>query len=341
MSKKFHTLRVKEMIKETKDAVSVVFDIPDSLKETFNYKAGQYLTLKMPINGEEVRRSYSISSVPDEGQLKITSKRVKNGKMSNYIYDSLSVGDEVEVMPPDGNFTLKNPQKALILFAAGSGITPIISILKSYLKAGGPRVYLFYGNRSEEDIIFKKELEAIRAQHADKFMIMNYLSSNGERLDKERCMSLVGNAQAGMADYYICGPEGMINSVRSALETAGLPQEEIFVEYFSTSVSEEKTERQVTSGDVNDIIVKIDDEEHQITLEKGESIVDGAERIGVDPPYSCRSGVCTTCKAKLISGEVEMENNFGLGQDEIDEGYVLCCIGYPKTAGVKIDWDDA
>lgn len=341
MSKRFHSLKVRELIKETKDAISVVFDIPEEEKENFNYEAGQYLTIRKEIGGEDIRRSYSLSSIPEEGILKVTSKKVSNGRMSGYLYDELAVGDELDIMPPDGSFTLKNPNKALILFAAGSGITPIISILKSYLKAGGPRVYLFYGNRSEEEIIFKDELEQLREANSSKFMIMNFLSSNGERLDKERTKSLVGNAQAGMADYYICGPEGMISSVKSGLEEAGLPKEEIFIEYFTAATDGEAKEREAISSNVKDIVVKLDDEEHQISLQDHESILEGAERIGIDPPFSCHSGVCTTCKAKVVSGKVEMDNNFGLGQDEEDEGYVLTCIGYPKTPGVKIDWDDA
>lgn len=340
MSKHFHSLRVSELIKETKDAISILFDIPSELKEAFHYKPGQYLTIKKEINGEEVRRSYSLSSIPEEGKLKITSKKVENGRMSTFLYDKLSVGDALEVMPPDGNFVLKNPEKALILFAAGSGITPVISILKQYLKEGSSRVYLFYGNRSEEEIIFKNELEELRAANTGRMMVQHYLSSNGERLDKERAMSLVGNASAGIADYYVCGPEGMIKAVKSGLEAAGLPKEEIHIEYFSTPESAEKPATIVTSGSAREIVVKLDDAEHQIELKDGESILEGAERIGIDPPFSCHSGVCTTCKAKLVSGEVEMENNFGLGDDEIADGYVLTCIGHPKTAGVKIDWDD-
>ena len=341
MASQFHQLPVKELIKETKDAISIIFDVPNEKKEAFEFVPGQYLTLKQSINGEEVRRSYSISSIPQEGILKVTSKKVANGKMSTFLYDSLAVGDKMEVMEADGNFTLKNPNKALILFAAGSGITPIISILKSYLANGGPRVYLFYGNRSEEEIIFKKELEELRAANSEKFMIMNFLSSNGERLDKERVKSLVGNAQAGMADYYICGPEGMINAAKEGLLESGLPQEEIHIEYFTAPVADSEETTVVTSASARDIVVVLDDEEHSIELAETETILEGAERIGIDPPFSCHSGVCTTCKAKVISGEVEMDNNFGLGQDEIDQGYVLTCIGHPKTPGVKINWDEA
>jgi len=345
MAKRFHQVAVSDLIKETKDTISVKFSIPEELKETFNYLPGQYLTLRMDINGESVRRSYSISSIPAEGELKISCKRVKEGKMSNFLFDKLAVGDQIEVMPAEGSFTLKHPEKALILFAAGSGITPIISILKQYLLEGKSRVYLFYGNTTKEDIIFKEELESLRTQNADRMMVQHYLSGDGERLDKDRVISLVGNAEAGIADYYVCGPEGMMNTVLSAMEAAGLPKDEIFTEYFSNPEIEDASEvtpsSAPTSDEVNHVVVTLDDQDHQIDLEDGESILEGAERIGIDPPFSCHSGVCTTCKAKLISGEVNMENNFGLGQDEIDDGFVLTCIGFPKEAGTKIDWDQA
>ncbi|MAY84367.1 MAG: phenylacetic acid degradation protein [Flavobacteriales bacterium] len=344
MAKRFHPLTVSELIKETKDTISVKFSIPAELKDEYQYLPGQYLTIRTDINGESIRRSYSISSIPSEGELKISCKRVKGGRMSNYLYDNLAVGDSIEVMPADGSFTLKNPNKALILFAAGSGITPIISILKQYLKEGSSRVYLFYGNTTQEDIIFKDELESLRAQNADRMMVQHYLSGDGERLDKERVKSLVGNAPKGVADYYVCGPEGMMNTVLSALEEAGASKDEVHTEYFSNpEIEDTKQEKSApaapVSGDVNDIVVTLDDQDHEISLEDGESILEGAERIGIDPPFSCHSGVCTTCKAKLISGGVNMENNFGLGQDEIDDGYVLTCIGYPKEPGTKIDWD--
>lgn len=342
MANNFYSLTVKELIRETKNTVSIVFDIPSALAVDFKYKAGHYLTLKLIMNGEEVRRSYSISSYGNE-PLKVSCKMIPGGKMSTYLFEKLGVGDQVDVMAPMGNFTVKNPSKDVVLFAAGSGITPIISILKQTLATTNQRVQLYYGNRSEEEIIFKAELEQLRAENSDRLMVQHFLSSNGERLDSERVQSIVSGIgdDKKNCDYFICGPEGMIAAVKSGLESSNLLDEQIHIEYFgSPKVEKAAVETVAASGDVNDIVAVIDGEEHAITLEEGESILDGANRIGIDPPFSCQSGVCTTCKCKVQSGEVDMENNFGLGEDEVEEGFILSCISKPKTAGVKVNWDE-
>jgi len=345
MSKHFHQLTVKEIIKETLNTVSIVFNIPDAIKADFSYESGQYLTLRKTINGEDVRRSYSISSCPNvDEDIKVTSKMIPDGKMSTYLFKELGVGDELEVMSPDGNFTLKNIDTPLVLFAAGSGITPIISILKGALMNGTQTVHLYYGNRSEEEIIFKEEFSRLRDQYANRLMVQHFLSSNGERLDVDRVKSIINGIgeSKNQSYYFVCGPEGMIQAVKSGLESSAVNSNQIHIEYFASPKSEPKVEVESTnaSAEVNDIVVVIDDEEHEISLIPGEAILDGASRIGIDPPFSCQSGVCTTCKAKLLSGEVNMDNNFGLGEDEIEEGYVLTCIGTPKTAGVKVSWDE-
>lgn len=341
MANKFYSLKVKEIIRETKNTVSVIFDIPESLSIDFKYDAGQYLTLKLMINGEEVRRSYSISSYGDE-LLKISCKMITGGKMSTYIFEQLGVGDEVDVMAPMGNFVVKNNDHDTVLFAAGSGITPIVSILKKMLMETNQRVQLYYGNRSDEEIIFKTELEGLRATYPDRLMVQHFLSSNGERIDAERTKNIVVgmNDEKHTCDYFICGPEGMIASVKSGLENSSINSDQIHIEYFGSPSNTEESIAVESLGDINDFIAIIDGEEHAITLEVGESILDGANRIGIDPPFSCQSGVCTTCKCKVEQGEVEMENNFGLGEDEIEEGFILSCISKPKTAGVKVNWDE-
>ncbi|MEQ8910020.1 MAG: FAD-binding oxidoreductase [Vicingaceae bacterium] len=345
MSTHFHPLKVKEIIKETINTVSILFDIPADLKESFNYQAGQYLTLKVNISGEEVRRSYSVSSSPKaDEELKISSKMIEGGKMSTYLFRELAVGDTVEVMPPQGNFTLKEANP-LVLFAAGSGITPIISLAKEALVSDDRQVYLYYGNRSTEEIIFKAELDQLKEKYSGRFLVQHFLSSDGERIDSDRVKSVVAGLQNEKADalFYICGPSQMIQATEAALQKSEVSEEQIKIEYFASPKTEKKeteTASPTSSGNVNDIVVVLDDEEHEVSLNDGETILEGSERIGIDPPYSCQSGVCTTCKAKVESGEVEMENNFGLGQDEIDEGYALTCIGRPKTAGVKINWDE-
>lgn len=343
MAQYFHQLRVKEIIKETINTVSIVFDIPDSLKDSFQYEAGQYLTIRKEIAGEDIRRSYSISSYKEtEQEIKVTSKMISNGKMSTYLFQELGVGDQLEVMAPDGRFTLANVDSPLVLFAAGSGITPIVSILKKALNEGSANVHLYYGNRSEEEIIFKNELDQLRENFADRLLVQHFLSSNGERLDIDRVQSIVNGlgTSKNQSNYFICGPEGMIQSVKNGLETAEIPSNQIHIEYFASPKTESAQTASNSSADPNEITVILDDEEHQITLVQGEAILDGASRIGIDPPFSCQSGVCTTCKAKVLSGKVRMDNNFGLGEDEIEEGYILTCIGVPETEGVVVSWDE-
>lgn len=343
MSKHYHSLRVKEIKRETNKSVSIVFELPESLKDDFKYKSGQYLSLRKEIGGEDVRRSYSISSCYNvDEDIQVSSKVIEGGKMSSYLFNELGVGDQLEVMAPDGNFTLDNMEQPLVLFAAGSGITPIFSILKDALANGNQTVHLYYGNRSEEDIIFHAQLKTLRAEFPNRLMVQHYLSSNGERIDQDRTKNIVDNLKDTKkeAQFFICGPEEMIQAVKSGLEASAIAKDRINIEYFASPKTDKKVTEEVVSGEVNEIQVVIDGEEYDIELKPGEAILDGASRIGIDPPFSCQSGVCTTCKAKLISGKVEMENNFGLGDDEIEDGYVLTCIGKPSSAGVKISWDD-
>jgi len=341
MAVSFHQLEVKNIIKETKHTVSIQFNIPENLKSEFEYQAGQYLTIKQAINGEEIRRSYSISSSKEFGEeLKISSKMIPNGRMSSYLFQELGIGDELEVMPPMGNFVVKDLQKPLVLFAAGSGITPIISILKQALSDSSREVYLFYGNRTEEDIIFKSELEQLQSQYQSRLLVQHYLSSQGERIDRDRTQSLMEGLNGDLNDfqYFICGPEAMIEAVKIGLESKGVSDNNINIEYFTSSDSPKEAPN--NSSNPNEVTVVIDESTHQLELMPGEFILDAAEREGLDPPYSCQSGVCTTCKAKLLNGEVHMENNLGLGAEEVNEGYILACISSPTTAGVKVSWDE-
>ncbi|MBL4707953.1 MAG: 2Fe-2S iron-sulfur cluster binding domain-containing protein [Flavobacteriales bacterium] len=343
MASHFHHLTVKEIKKETLNTVSIIFNIPETITSEFKYEAGQYLTLKATINGEDIRRSYSISSYTSTDQeLQVSCKMIEGGRMSTFLFKELGVDDTLEVMAPMGNFTLDAVNKPLVLFAAGSGITPIISILKKALTEGNNTVNLYYGNRAEEEVIFKSELTELREKYTDRLLVQHFLSSNGERLDSNRTQSLVsglGDAKS-TSNYFVCGPEGMISAVKSGLETSSINANQINIEYFASPKAEKAISETVVSGKVGDIIAEIDGEVHNITMESGESILDAANRIGIDPPFSCQSGVCTTCKCKVMSGTVEMENNFGLGEDEEEEGFVLACISKPTSAGVKVSWDE-
>lgn len=352
MSKHFQTLKISDIIRETPKTVSIVFEVPDSLREEFKYRAGQYLTIKAMVNGEEVRRSYSLSSSPAEKDLKISSKTVENGKMSNYLDSQIHVGMEMQVMAPEGKFTTESisSDADLILFAAGSGITPVISIIKDSLRNQSQRkIFLFYCNSTEEEIIFKKELQSLAQEFSDRFQLQLFVSRSDVdgpgflcgRMDDSRIKELLSNVgDYNSKHYFICGPEGMISSTKSSLEALSIPSEQIHIEYFASPKTDEMPIKRNISGDVSEVTVVIDGEEHQITLKPKESILEAAIRLELDPPFSCQSGVCTTCQAKVMEGEVEMENNFGLSDEEVDEGYVLTCISFPKSSGVVVSWDE-
>lgn len=350
MSKHFRQLAVKEVIKETTEAVSIVFEIPADLATEFKYKAGQYLTIKATINGESVRRSYSLSSSPSvDNFLKVTSKKVENGKMSHYLYDHVKAGDVLDVMPPEGNFIVETDAiraNGYVLFAAGSGITPIMSILKTVLEEE-PRstVKLVYGNRSAGEIIFYEELNHLADQYTGRLEVQHILSQGtiegGESNTRinPTIVSATVEAQGASAIYYICGPEGMIKSTEEALKSANVAKEQINIEYFTSSAVDAGKDT-VYEGNENEVTVILDGEEFKVELNDGETILMAADRAGIDPPYSCQSGVCTTCKAFVKQGKIDMGESFALDDEEIAEGFILTCCSRPASAGVIISYDD-
>lgn len=350
MSKHFRQIAVKEVIKETTDAVSIVFDIPQDLAPEFKYKAGQYLTIKATINGESVRRSYSLSSSPSvDKYLKVTSKKVENGKMSHYLYDHVKAGDVLDVMPPEGNFIVETDaiqSKKYVLFAAGSGITPIMSILKTVLEEE-PRssIKLVYGNRTPNEIIFYDELKQLADEYQGRLIVQHILSQGsieggvGNTRINSPIVSATVAEQGSDAVYYICGPEGMIQSTEEALKAASVAKEQINIEYFTSSAVDEGKDT-VYEGNQNEVTVILDGEEFKVTLNDGETILMAADRQGIDPPYSCQSGVCTTCKAFVKQGKIDMGESFALDEEEIEEGFILTCCSRPASGGVIISYDD-
>lgn len=350
MSKHFRQLEVKEVIKETNDAVSIVFDIPTDLAAEFKYKAGQYLTIKADINGESIRRSYSLSSSPSvDSYLKITSKKVENGRMSHYLYDHVKAGDVLDVMPPEGNFIIETDAiraSKYVLFAAGSGITPIMSILKTVLEEE-PRstVKLIYGNRSACEIIFYEELKGLTNQFSGRLEVMHVLSqgslegsANNTRINSSIVDAAV-KEHGTDAVYYICGPEGMIKSTEESLKSANVGKDQINIEYFTSSAVDTGKDT-VYEGNENEVTVILDGEEFKIELNDGETILMAADRAGIDPPYSCQSGVCTTCKAFVKQGQIEMGESFALDEEEIAEGFILTCCSRPASGDVVVSYDD-
>jgi ring-1,2-phenylacetyl-CoA epoxidase subunit PaaE len=351
---KFHTLKVIDVVRETPDAVSVAFEVPPALKPDYKYKQGQYLTLKFILKGEELRRSYSICSSPvDEHELRVAIKKVKDGRISTHINDNLKVGDVVEVMTPMGNFFTEmdaSNKKNYILFGGGSGITPMLSILKTVLRAEPQsRVTLFYGNNDESSIIFKKQIEQLAIANADRLNVVHVLNTppagHPEKLKgmmtKEKNMELVKDYVDAAADneYFICGPGPMMENVVNALKALNIPEPKIHIEYFTAPVNadEVKPSADVASGASATIV--IDGDEHKVVLEENETILEAAIRIGLDAPYACQGGSCCTCRALLEEGKVDMAVNYALSASEVKQGFILTCQSRPTTDKVVVNYD--
>ncbi len=351
---KFHSLKVVDIIRETPDAVSVAFEVPANLKQDYKYKQGQYLTLKFNIKGEDLRRSYSICSSPvDESELRVAIKKVKDGRASTYINDHLKVGDVIEVMIPMGNFfTEMNPanQKNYILFGGGSGITPMLSILKTVLHLEPKsRVTLFYGNNDETSIIFKKQIEQLAVVNADRLNVIHVLNTAPDGhpvnlkglMTKEKNIELVKGYVDTSADneYFICGPGPMMDNVVNALKELKIPEERVHIEYFSAPVNAEEIKPSANTATGASATIIIDGDEHPVVLEENETILEAAIRIGLDAPYACQGGSCCTCRALLEDGKVEMAVNYALSASEVKQGFILTCQSRPTTDKVVVNYD--
>lgn len=350
---KFHSLKVKDIRRETADAVSVAFDVPAIHQIAYQYKQGQYITLKLNINGEELRRSYSLCTSPhSENELRVAIKEVSGGKVSTYINRSLKVGDSVEVMTPMGNFytTLNGgAKKTYNLFAGGSGITPMMSILKSTLYVEKQsNITLYYANKNESSTIFKKELDELVAKHAQLKVVYVFDQPEGAYPDLqkgimtvEKATQLIGTYGAVNADeYFICGPGPMMENVKTALENLKIAKEKIHIEYFS-AVIDAVSKAENTGTAVNSKITVIQygiETEIQLNT-NAESILDAAIEAGVDAPFSCKGAVCCTCRAKVLEGKVKMDANFALTDSEVEQGYILTCQSHPLTEKVVVDFD--
>ena len=349
----FHSLNVKEIKKETSDTVSVSFDVPSELKNVYEFTPGQYLTLKLEVNNEECRRSYSICSSSDE-DITVAVKKVENGVVSTYLNEVLKVNDKIDVMTPEGNFTLQPDQtnkRKFVGFAAGSGITPIMSMIKQLkMDEVESSFTLFYSNKTDNDVIFKDTLEELAG---DKLKV-NYIYSRQKinnplfegRISKSKATELIKadlsclNADA----FYLCGPEEMIFNVKAALEEFGVLDTKIKFELFTTPVlmAEKQENQEVDENFDGEALVTViyDDEEVEFNLNKdGDSILDAAMDNDMDVPFSCKGAVCCTCKAKVTEGKVIMDANYALSDQEVEDGFVLACQSHPASAKVTIDFD--
>ncbi|WP_109433877.1 1,2-phenylacetyl-CoA epoxidase subunit PaaE [Aquimarina sp. AU119] len=353
----FYPIKVSELNKETKDCTSITFDVPEALKDKFVYKQGQHLTLKTTINGDEVRRSYSLCSSPVENKWQVAVKRINGGLFSNFANNVLKVGDVIEIMPPVGNFYVEvNPSrpKNYIVFAAGSGITPILSIIKTHLISEPNSTFkLFYLNQNVKSIIFKEEIEALRNTYFGRLEIFYFLTKeqrdipllNG-RFTAEKIQELADKIIdiSSVDECFVCGPEEMIFLIRDELVDAGLSKEKIHYELFFSGATDEDKKKvaEVLDHKFDGTEVTIIDggkEFHFAMDDDHDNILDGALASGADLPFACKGGVCSTCKCKVIEGEVQMKVNYALEEDEVAKGLVLSCQAVPTTEKVVVDFD--
>jgi ring-1,2-phenylacetyl-CoA epoxidase subunit PaaE len=357
MSIHFEQLTVREVRRETHDCVSITFEVPEQLKEAFRFLQGQYITLKTKIGGEEVRRSYSICSSPLDHELRVAVKKVPNGVFSTYANELLKAGDSLEIMPPMGKFftpLLSSQKKNYVGFAAGSGITPLLSIIKTTLQTEKESTFtLVYGNRNRHSIIFRETLEALKNKYMNRFRLIHILSRettdtplNSGRIDADKCLTLCDKTidLQRTDEFFLCGPEEMIFSVKNVLEEKGVAAQKIHFELFTTAGQQNKKiqqlETETDKGPKSKITVKLDGISFDFELsQKGEAILDAALKQGADLPYACKGGVCCTCRAKLVEGQVDMEVNYGLEPDEIEQGFILTCQSHPKSEHVVVDFD--
>jgi ring-1,2-phenylacetyl-CoA epoxidase subunit PaaE len=353
MSATFYNLIVQNITRLTADTVSITFDVPANLKEKFNFIPGQYLTLKTTINGEEVRRSYSICTSPSEGKLSVAVKAIENGLFSGYANTTLKEGDQLDVMAPMGGFKVETAvgnAKNYVFYAAGSGITPILSMVKAIVEhEANSTVYLYYGNRSAENTIFKKELDALANAHPN--FNLTYLFSREEsgdsvtngRIDAPFCNTLFDRELANVTidGVYACGPEEMIMCVKDFYLGKGLDSKKIHFELFTTTIPTENVAVESGAPIDSKVTVIIDDEEFDFDLKSnGKNILQAAQDEDADVPFSCKGGVCCTCRAKVLEGTVRMDLNFSLEEDEVADGYILTCQAHPTSEKVVVSFDE-
>lgn len=352
---RFHRLAVEDLRRETADAVSMTFAIPEELADDYSFAPGQYLTLRTMMDGEEVRRSYSICSGPDDGELRIAVKKVDGGAFSTWAADELKIGDQLDVMTPTGRFGVQpapEQGRTHVGFAAGSGITPILSIVKGVLaREPKSRFFLFYGNRTTEGMLFLEALEELKDRFLQRLSIFHVISGEEQdlpilhgRLDGEKVRVLLRSlVPASTIDHvFICGPTGMSDELEATCRDIGVADERIHVERFVSGLGGKPRPKAVvppTAPPKAFASLIIDGKRREVPVADGEAILDAALRAGVDLPFACKGGMCSTCRAKLVEGKAEMEVNYSLEPWELKAGYVLTCQAKPVSEKVVVDYD--
>ncbi len=349
---KFNSFTIQNINRETDKCVTLTFAVPNILKDNYSFKAGQYITLKTIINGEEIRRDYSLCTTPKSGELKVAIKEVVNGTFSKYANTGLKIGDTIDVSEPNGRFIFEpdtNKTKTIAAFVAGSGITPVISILKTVLEEEpNSHFILVYGNKSENDTIFFNSLIELQKKYNDRFSIQFIYSQTKEenalfgRIEKSTVNLILKNKykETTIDAFYLCGPEIMINTVKDVLIENNIAEENIHFELFTTSIKNKTNKEVSTENGMSLITVLVDDEENTFEMSQKQTILEAAIAKDIDAPYSCQGGICSSCIARITNGTAVMDQNNILTDNEVAEGLILTCQAHPTSPSVKVDYDD-
>jgi ring-1,2-phenylacetyl-CoA epoxidase subunit PaaE len=357
VSVNFHSLTIADIVDETAEARSIRFEVPPELRGAFKFRPGQHLTLKAQIENEEVRRNYSLCVAPGDGELMVTVKRIAGGLFSNWANDSLKPGDRIDVMEPHGSFTWEFEPRAsshYAAFAGGSGITPVMSLLRTALiEEPRSRFTLFYGNRDSQSVIFLEELARLKNRFMDRLEVHHFLAEEAEdidlfngMLDRGKCDEVLDHLldPADIAAFFICGPGPMMDAAEQALLERGVPPDKIHLERFTADRPPEALQAQLDALSKEaqglTMLVTLDGRKRRVpfSAEAG-NILDSARLAGLPAPFACKAGVCATCRARVVSGEVEMAARYGLTDEEVAAGYVLTCQSVPKGEGLEVDYD--
>lgn len=343
----FHPLVVRRVVQETHDTKSFVFDVPSELEDAFAYEAGQFCTFRIPFAGEDLLRCYSMSSSPDvDRELTLTVKRVAGGRVSNWLLDEVSEGDVLALTLPAGVFTLRAHTTPIIAFAGGSGITPVFSLIKSALATTERPVRLLYANRDAQSVIFRAELDALAAEHADRLEVVHHLDTEHGFVHSDVVRTFVAGDTS--ADFYICGPAPFMDVVEDALELEAVASDQVFIERFAFAGSARADEPPATPAaevdagtalETETVTIVLDGRSHQVRYQAGETFLETARRAGLRAPFSCESGSCATCMAHLDEGQATMRVNNALTPDEVEEGWVLTCQGFPASPQVTVVYE--
>jgi ring-1,2-phenylacetyl-CoA epoxidase subunit PaaE len=356
MAEHFHALRVAQIVPETADANSIRFEVPVELRDKFAFRAGQHLTLRATLGGEEVRRNYSLCTAPADQDWMVTVKRIGGGLFSNWVGDSLKAGDTVDVMPPHGSFTTEfsaSNRRHLVGIAGGSGITPVMSLIKTLLREEPEsRFTLLYGNRDSSAVIFLEALAALKDKHLGRFEIYHFLDAEEQDIDLfngmldrarvDEAIALLVPDAADVDGWFICGPGPMMDAAEGALLDRNVAKERIHIERFTAdrpagAVASEIAQLQTKAEGVS-VAVTLDGRTRRVAFTAG-NILDSARAAGLPAPFACKAGVCATCRAKVTKGKVEMAARYGLTDEEVADGYVLTCQSVPLGDGVAVDYD--